>query len=82
MREEMSNRGALRAGRLFQVDDPFLGRHQDSACCQELRDRSPAEDVFSLAVRLNHSPALHDSGRRVVGAPLLDSGKGRHGQRY
>ncbi len=57
-----------RAGRYYQVDEPFLGRHQDNACCQELRDRSPVEDVFSLTVRLNHSPALDDSGRRVVGA--------------
>ena len=78
----MSNCGALRAGRLVQIDDALLGRHEDSACRQKLRDRSPAEDVVSLAVRLYHSAALDDAGRRVVGAPLVDSGKARHEPRY
>jgi hypothetical protein len=82
MREEISNRGALRAGRLVKVDDPFLGRHEDSACRQELRDRSPVEVVFSLAVRLDHSAALNDARRSVLSAPLVDNGKSRHGERY
>jgi hypothetical protein len=33
-------------------------------------------------VRFNHSAALDNACRRVLSAPLVDSGKGWHGQRY
>jgi hypothetical protein len=33
-------------------------------------------------VRLDNSAAPNDPGRRVIGAPLVDSGKRRHGERY
>ena len=82
MREQMAQRRARRAGRIFKRDDPFLDRdeHRDSRC--DLRHGCPAKRPLDAPIRDGCAVRVHDGGGGVVARPAVDLPKSLHAPRH
>ncbi len=76
MREQVAERRAGRPGRLVEIDEPFLGRHEHRNRRRELGHRRPREPAAHLAVRRFDEPGHAD--RDVLARPTVDLAQGIH----
>ncbi len=82
MRQQVADRGAGRAGRGVQLDDPFLDGDVRGPGHQRLGDRRQLEDPPGVAVAGQHSAGSDDRGgggrNRPVGYGVQGVKGGHH----